>query len=107
VRSDEGLVSARAVRFHHQSGAATGDVGDDRCAPVQLGHGAEIDCEGQHDLLTFAEPQISRLDEYARSAEIDRLAQLSATTWNGDIDDGTGTVPRMKAAFHGLSLAFD
>jgi hypothetical protein len=75
-------------------------VGDDRRPPVQLRHGTEIDREGQYDLLTFAKAEIRRLYENARGAEIDRLAKLSATTGNGDVDDGTGTVPRMKAAFH-------
>jgi hypothetical protein len=105
-RADNELVRACAVGFHHQAGAAAGDMCDDRRTPVQLGHRTQVDRECEHDLLTLAKAKIRRLDENAGGTEIDRLAQLSATTWNGDIDNGTGTVPRMKAAFHGLSLAF-
>src|SRR5262249_35263378 len=86
VSSEGALVSAGAVRFHHQAGAAARHVGYHGGAPVQLGDGAEIDREGQYHLLTLAQPKIRRLDENARGTEVYRLAQLPATTWNGDVD---------------------
>jgi hypothetical protein len=67
---------------------------------VQFGDCSEIDREGERYLLTLAQPQIRGLDEYPGSTEIDRLAKLSAATWDHDIDDCPSTVPRMQATFH-------
>jgi hypothetical protein len=75
-------------------------VSDDRRAAVELRHRSQIDGERQHDLLSFAQAQIRRLDEHARGTEIDGFAQLSAAAGNCDVDDCSSTVPRMKAAFH-------
>jgi hypothetical protein len=69
-------------------------------APVQLGDSPEVNGKRQDDLLAFAQTQIRRLDENACGAEIDGFAELPTTTGDGDIDGGTGTVPRMQAAFH-------
>jgi hypothetical protein len=68
--------------------------------PVQFCDGAEVDCERQYDLLSFAQTQIGGLDEYARGAQIDCFTQLPAATRDSDVDDCSSTVPRMQAAFH-------
>lgn len=98
------LRSARAggaaIALHHEAGAASGDVGDDGGASMKLRDGAQIDGESQNDLLALAQPEIGGLDEDAGCAEIDRLAQLTAASWNHDIDNRPSTVPRMQAAFH-------
>ena len=91
---------AGAIAFHHQTRAATGDVSYDGRPPVQLRDGAEIDSEGEGDLLTLTQSEIGGLDEYAGGAEIDRLAKLAAASWNHDVDNRPSTVPRMQAAFH-------
>jgi hypothetical protein len=75
-------------------------VSDDGGPPVQFGDRAEIDCECQDHLLPFAQSQVGGFDEYARSAQIDSLAQLSAATRDSDVDNCSSTVPRMQAAFH-------
>ena len=75
---------------------------------------AQIDGEGEHDLLTLAQTQISGLNKNAGGAQIDCLAKPSAALRHGDIDGCTCTVPRMQAAFHsrplthvGSSLLYD
>jgi hypothetical protein len=75
-------------------------VSDYGRATVQFCDGTEVDCERQYDLLSFAQTQIGGLDEYARGAQVDCLAQLPATTRDGDVNNGSSTVPRMQAAFH-------
>jgi hypothetical protein len=69
-------------------------------SPVQLGHGPEIDCKGEHDLLSLAQSEIGRLNEHARGAQIDGLTQFPAAARNGDVDNGSSSMPRMQAAFH-------
>jgi hypothetical protein len=81
-------------------------VGDDRSSAMQFRHGSQVDSERQHNLLPFAQAQVRGFDKYARSAQIDGLAQFPATTRDSDIDNGSCTVPRVQAAFHlNLSLA--
>src|SRR6266853_4247677 len=48
--------SARGLRvgLHQQTRAAARDVRDHGRAPVELGDGAEVDGEGEHDLLPLA-----------------------------------------------------
>jgi hypothetical protein len=75
-------------------------VSDHGCPSVQLGDSAQIDRECQYDLLTFAQAEIGGLDEHSGGAQIHRLAQLSAATRNGYVDNGSCTVPRVQAAFH-------
>jgi len=67
---------------------------------MQLCDSAQIDRECQYDLLAFAQAQIGGLDKYPGGAQIDRLAQFSATTRDSDVDDCSSTVPRVQAAFH-------
>ncbi len=102
LRPDQLSVSvcARSVRFHHQSGASARHVSDHGGAAMKFGHGSQVDREGEDYLLSLTQTQVRRLDENAGGAEIDGLAELAATTGNGDVDGGTGTVPRMQAAFH-------
>lgn len=97
--------SCDAVAFHHEAGAAARDVCDHRRAPVQLGDGAEIDREGEHYRLAFAQPEVRRLDEDARGAEIHGLAKLAVPAGNGDVNGRPGSVPSMQAAFHLICLA--
>src|SRR5262249_6493234 len=73
--------------FHHEPGTAARDVRDDRRAAVQLGDAAEIDREGEYDLLALAQAEVRGFDEDAGRGEIDRLAQLAPTTGDGDVDD--------------------
>jgi hypothetical protein len=47
-------------------------VRDDRGAAMQLGDGAEIDREGELDLLTLAKTEVRGLHEHAGRGEIDR-----------------------------------
>jgi hypothetical protein len=75
-------------------------MGDDRSAPMQFRDGSEVDRERQYDLLALTQPEVRGFDENAGSAQIDGFAQLSATTRNGDIDNGSCTVPCVQAAFH-------
>lgn len=75
-------------------------MGDDRSSTVQFRDGSQIDGERQHHLLTFAQAQVGGFDKYARSTQIDRLAQLSAAARDSDIDNCSCTVPRVQAAFH-------
>ena len=75
-------------------------MGDDRCPTMQFCDGSEIDRERQYDLLSFAQAEVGRFDKNASGAQIDGLAQLSAATRDGDVDNGSCTVPRMQAAFH-------
>jgi hypothetical protein len=75
-------------------------VSDDGRSPVQLGDRAQVDCEGQHDLLPLAQAQIGGFDEYACGTQVDGLAQFPAAARDSDVDDGSSTVPRMQAAFH-------
>jgi hypothetical protein len=75
-------------------------VSDHGCPPVQLGDGTQIDRECQYDLLPLAQAEIGGFDEYASSAQIHSLAQLPAATRISDVDNGSSTVPRVKAAFH-------
>jgi hypothetical protein len=75
-------------------------VSDDGRPPVQFCDGTQVDRERQYDLLTFAQTQIGGLDEDARRAQVDSLAQFPAPTRNGDVDDCSSTVPRVQATFH-------
>ena len=75
-------------------------MGDDRSAPMQFRDGSEVDRERQYDLLSLAQTQIGGFDEDASRTQIDSLAQFPAATRNGDVDNGSSTVPRMQAAFH-------
>jgi hypothetical protein len=82
-------------------------MGDDGGAPMQLGHGTQIDGKSQHDLLPLAQTQVGGFDEHARSAQIHGLTELPASTRNGDVDNGPGSMPRVQAAFHfEISLAW-
>ena len=67
---------------------------------MQLGNRSQIDRESQHDLLSFAQSEIGRFDEYSGGAQVDCFAELPTSTRNGDVDNGSCTVPRMQAAFH-------
>lgn len=69
-------VSARGLGegFHHQSGAAARNMGDDRGAAMQLGDGAEVDGEREHHLLAFTQTEVGGLDENTGRAQVDRLA---------------------------------
>jgi hypothetical protein len=75
-------------------------VSNDRRAPMQLGDRSQIDRESQHHLLPFAQSEIGRFNEYPGGAQIDCFAELPTATRNGDIDNGSCTVPRVQAAFH-------
>ena len=75
-------------------------MSDDSRPPVELGDCSQIDGECEDHLLSLAQAQVRGFDENAGSAQIDRLAQFAAATRNGDIDNGSCTVPRVKAAFH-------
>jgi hypothetical protein len=75
-------------------------VSDHGGPPVQFCHGAQVDRERQYDLLALAQTQIGGLNEYARRAQIDGLAQFPAATRDSDVDNCSSTVPRVQAAFH-------
>lgn len=75
-------------------------MGDDGRPPVQFGDRAQVDGEGEHDLLSLAQAQIGSFDEYACGTQVDGLAQFPAAARDSDVDDGSSTVPRMQAAFH-------
>jgi hypothetical protein len=75
-------------------------VGDDRRSTVQFRYRSQVDGERQHHLLPFAQAQVGGFDKYARSTQIDGLAQFSAAARDSDIDNGSCTVPRVQAAFH-------
>ena len=75
-------------------------MGNNRGPPVQFCDSPEVDRERQYDLLTLAQSQVRGLDEHACGAQIDCLAQFPPTTRDGDIDNGSCTVPRVQAAFH-------
>jgi hypothetical protein len=80
-------------------------VGNDRGSAMELRDSSQIDGKSQDDLLTLSQTQVGGFNEYARSAQIDSLTQLSAATRDSDIDNGSCTVPRVQAAFHLMSLA--
>ena len=65
---------------------------------------AQIDGEGEHDLLALAQTQIGGLNKDTGGAQIHRLAKPSAALGHGDVDSCTCTVPRMQAAFHSRPL---
>jgi hypothetical protein len=75
-------------------------MSDDRRAPMKLRHRSQVDGECQDYLLTLTQTQVGGFDKYARSAQIDGFAQLSAATRDSDIDNSSCTVPRVQAAFH-------
>jgi hypothetical protein len=75
-------------------------VSDDGRAPVKLRDGSQVDGKRQNYLLTLLQPEIGGLDKDARGTQIDGLAELSLAARDGDIDNGTGSVPRMQATFH-------
>jgi hypothetical protein len=75
-------------------------MGDDRRSAVQFRDGSQIDSEREHHLLPLAQAQVGGFDKYARCAQIDGLAQLSAAARDSNIDNGSCTVPRVQAAFH-------
>jgi hypothetical protein len=77
---------------------------DDRGAPVQLRHGAEIDGESELDVLTLPQAEITRLDEHARRAEIYGLAQPSPPTGRGDVHGGPSPMTGVQSTFHDGSL---
>jgi len=56
--------------LHHQAGAATRNVRDDRRAPVELGDGAEADGERELDRLAAAQPEVAGLDEHALALKL-------------------------------------
>lgn len=47
----------RCLRLHQQPGATTGDVGDDGSTSMQFRDCTEVDCKGQIDSLTLAQPE--------------------------------------------------
>jgi hypothetical protein len=67
---------------------------------MKLRHRAQIDGEGQLDLLTLAQPEIRRFDENAGGTQIHRAAQLATPAGNVDVDGGASPMPGMKTAFH-------
>jgi hypothetical protein len=75
-------------------------MSNDRGSAMQLRYSPEVDREGQYYLLSLTQAQVGRFNEYARSAQIDGLAQLSTAAGDRDIDNGSCTVPRVQAAFH-------
>lgn len=74
---------------------------DNSGAAMELGDGAEVDRESQLDMLAFLQTQIRRLDEDARSAEIDGFAKSATTAGDRNVNGGSGSVPGVQAAFHG------
>lgn len=60
--------SATGVAFHSQARAAAGYVRHDGRAAMDLGDGAEIDGEGELDLLPLAQSQVFSLDVNAVGA---------------------------------------
>jgi hypothetical protein len=75
-------------------------VRDNGSASMQLGHRAQIDGEGQLDLLTLPQSEIRGFDEDAGGAQVHGAAQLAAATWNIDVDGGPSPMPGMETAFH-------
>jgi hypothetical protein len=71
-----------------------------RCPAMKLGDRTQIDSECKDHLLALTQPQVRRLDKYAGGTEIDGFAQLPAAARDSDVDNGSSTVPRVKAAFH-------
>lgn len=94
--------SAVAVVLHHQARAAARDVGDDRRAPVNLGHGAEVDGKGELHLLALSQAEVARLDEHAVCAQVLRLAELALAPRIYDVHRGAGSVASVQSAFHGI-----
>ena len=93
-----------AVGFHQKTRAAPRDVRNYGGAPMHLRNRSQIDGEGEHDLLAFAQTEIGGLNKDASGAQIHRLAKPSAALGHGDINSCTCTVPRMQAAFHSRPL---
>src|SRR6185437_3372674 len=69
-------------------------------APVQLGHGAEIDGKRKADLLALAQAQARSSQKHAGSAQIHRLAEPALATWQQQVDGGTCPMSCMQPSFH-------
>ncbi len=70
---------------------------------MELGDRAEIDGEGELDLLAFAQAEVARLDEHAGGAQVHGSTELSAAARDRDVDGCSCPVPRVQAAFHLVS----
>ena len=93
VRDQERERSARSGQaFHHQPGAAFGDVRDDGRATVNFRDDAEIDREGEMNGGALLEAEVRSFDEHAIRAQIARSTQLACASRNGDVDRRTGTM---------------
>jgi len=99
-RAWSGRRSADGVGFHHQPGAATGNMRHHCGAAVQLGDRTEIYGKCQFHFLTLAQPQARSADEHTSGAEVDRLAQRTPPVRQNDVDDSAGAMASMKASFH-------
>ena len=93
----------RGVGVHHQARTAARDVRDHRSAAMQLGDGAEIDREGELDLLTLAKTEVRGLHEHTGGGEIDRPTEFLSTGWRRDVHRGPRTMPGMQSAHHRLN----
>jgi hypothetical protein len=89
------------ISFHQQPCATARNVRDYGSAAMELGDGAEIDREGELNLLALAQTQIRGLDEDASGAQIHGTTELAAPARDVDVDGGSGAVPRMQSTFHG------
>jgi hypothetical protein len=75
-------------------------VGNDGGPPVEFRYGTQVDGEGQHHLLSFAQSQVGRFNKHTCGAQVDGFTQLPAATRNRNVDNGSSSMPRMQAAFH-------
>src|SRR5262245_38943000 len=70
---------------------------------MQLGDGAEIDGEGELDLLSLAQSEVRGLHEHAGGGEVDRPTQFLPAGWRRDVHRGPRTMPGMQSALHRLN----
>lgn len=95
------LPSARGGEgIHHQARAPARDVGDDRGAPMQLGHCAQVDRECEADLLALAQTQTSSADENAGGAQVHGFAKATLTVRKKYVDSRARSMPRVQSSFH-------
>jgi hypothetical protein len=94
------FLSRAGQTFHHQSGAALGNMRDNRRAAMDLRYYTQVDCEGEVDSGAFLQSEILGFDEHAVRAQVTRAAQLARPSRNGDVDGGARAMSCMKASLH-------
>ena len=92
--------SAAGELFHHEAGAAAGDMRDDRSSPVDFRDQAQIDCEREVNLLSLTQAEILGLDEYAVCTQIFSFANPAFSSRHDDVNRRSCSVAGVQATLH-------